>query len=483
MVQVERRQHGRTRTWAGVSLLAMLAACALNPATGQRQLALISEAQEVQLGRESAQQVEQTIGLVDDKDLQAYVASIGGRLAAASERPGLPWRFNVVDDPTPNAFALPGGPIFVTRGMMSLMESEAQLASVLGHEIGHVTARHSVTMISRQQLAQLGLGIGGVLVPQLQPLGQALGMGLDLLFLKYGRDAERQADELGFRYANREDYNLEAMADVFASLQRMGELEERSALPSWLSTHPEPAERIEHVRAMLAEQTAAAQGRVGRPEYLKRLDGLVYGQNPRHGFFKEGVFYHPELRFQFAIPPRWQAQNLARAVVAGDPQGPAALQLTLADNVTPEEAARRLAAQQSVRVASSTRQSINGIPAVVTVFDAQTEQAVIRAMAAHLAHGGHTFQLITYSTTQGFAAYQRTFETVIGSFAPVTDRSILEVQPNRVSIVRLDRAMTLDEFSREYPSGVPAGELAILNQVADRTSRLEGGTLAKRIVG
>jgi predicted Zn-dependent protease len=482
MFQAELRQE-RIPVSAAVALLTMLAACALNPATGQRQLALISEAQEIQLGRESAQQVEQTIGLVDDKDLQAYVAGVGGRLAAASERSKLPWRFTVVDDPTPNAFALPGGPIFVTRGMMCLMDTEAQLASVVGHEIGHVTARHSVSMISRQQLAQLGLGIGGVLVPQLQPVGQALGMGLDLLFLKYGRDAERQADELGFRYANREDYNLRGMADVFASLQRMGELQEQSALPSWLSTHPEPAERIEHVRALLREQPSAAQGRVGGPEYLKRLDGLVYGQNPRHGFFREGVFYHPDLRFQFAIPPRWQAQNLARAVVAADPQGAAALQLTLADGIRPEDAAGRLASQQGVRVVGSTRQNINGIPAVVTVFDAQSEQAVIRAMAAHLAHGGHTFQLIAYSTIQGFAAYQRTFEAVIGSFAPVTDRNVLDVQPKRVTIVRLDRAMTLDEFSRTYPSAVPIRELAILNQVTDPTSRLEAGTLVKRIAG
>jgi predicted Zn-dependent protease len=234
---------------------------------------------------------------------------------------------------------------------------------------------------------------------------------------------------------------------------------------------------------MLAEQPAAAQGRVARPEYLKRLDGLVYGQNPRHGFFKEGVFYHPDLRFQFAIPAQWRAQNLARAVVAADPQGAAALQLTLADGVAPEDAARRLAAQPGVRVVGSTRQSINGIPAVVTVFDAQTEQTVIRAMAAHLAHGGHTFQLIAYSTTQGFAAYQRTFEAVIGSFAPVTDRNVLEVQPKRVAIVRVDRAMTLDEFGRAYPSAVPIPELAILNQVAGATSRLEAGTLAKRITG
>jgi predicted Zn-dependent protease len=482
MVQID-RSPSRMQRWAGALLPVVLGACALNPATGQRQLALISEAQEIEMGRQAAQEAAQAMGLVDDSSLQAYVAGVGKRLAAAAERPALPWSFTVVDDPTPNAFALPGGPVFLTRGMMSLMASEAQLASVLGHEIGHITARHSVTMISRQQLAQLGLGLGGVLVPELQPFGQALGTGLSLLFLKYGRDAERQADELGFRYASREEYNLQAMADVFAALQRMGELEQRGALPSWLSTHPEPAERIEHVRAMLAGQPGAARGRVGDAEYLTRIDGLVYGQNPRHGFFREGVFYHPELRFQFTIPPQWQAQNLARAVVAVDPQGAAALQLTLADGVAPEEAARLLAAQPGIRVVSSSRERVNGIAAVITVFDAQTDQAVIRGMAAHLTHGGHTFQLVTYSTIERFAAYQRTFEQVIGSFAPVTDRKVLDVQPKRIAIVRLDRPMTLDEFNRTYASAVSIGELAILNQVADPASRLEAGRFVKRIVG
>src|SRR5690606_12770631 len=120
--------------------------------------------------------------------------------------PDLPWSFDVVDDPTPNAFALPGGPIFVTRGILTLMDSEAELASVLGHEIGHITARHSVAQLSRAQLAQLGLGLGTIFVPEIEPYSDLAGTGLNLLMLKYGRDAERQADELGFRYARSEGY-------------------------------------------------------------------------------------------------------------------------------------------------------------------------------------------------------------------------------------------------------------------------------------
>jgi predicted Zn-dependent protease len=466
-----------------LAIVLAAAACALNPATGERQLALVSEAQEIELGRQAAQQVEQAIGLVDDRALQDYVRRIGGELAAASERPSLPWRFGVVDDPTPNAFALPGGPVYLTRGMMNLMDSEAELASVLGHEIGHITARHAVSMISRQQLTQLGLGLGGIFYPAIQPFGQVLGAGLELLFLKYGRDAERQADTLGFRYAGRENYDLDEMVDVFASLERIGELEQRSPLPSWLSTHPEPGARIEHVRAMLDETPAQTQGLIGRDRYLTRIDALVYGQNPRHGFFRDGVFYHPDLRFQFRVPEGWQAQNMAQAVVASDPRGAAALQLTLVGNLEPEEATRRFLAQPGIQGLDSARETVNGLPARVTVFDARTQGGIIRGMLAHVGSRGRTYQLAAYSTPGDFGAYQRQFERVISSFGPVTDRDVLAIQPNRMDVLRLSRTMSLEEFSRAHRSAVPTRELAILNQVGGADSPLRAGTLVKRVVG
>jgi predicted Zn-dependent protease len=166
--------------------------CALNPATGRRQLSLISEQQEIQMGREAAAEIQTALGLVDDTSLQSYVQRIGRQEAAISERPNLPWQFHVVDDPTPNAFALPGGFIYVTRGMMALMTSEAELAGVLGHEIGHVTARDTVNQLSKQQVAQLGFGLGSIFVPEMQQFGSLAGAGLNLLFLKYGRDDERE---------------------------------------------------------------------------------------------------------------------------------------------------------------------------------------------------------------------------------------------------------------------------------------------------
>ena len=202
------------------------------------------------MGQQASQEVAQQLGLVDNEALQQYVQRVGARLAAESERPNLPWTFRVVDDPTPNAFALPGGFIFMTRGMMDLMDSEAELAAVLGHEIGHVTARHSVTQISRGQLAQLGLGVGSILFPSAaQAVGGLAQTGMQLLFLSYGRDAERQADELGFRYALREGFEVREMDDVFATLLRIGQASGRSEIPSWLASHPAEPERIAAAQA------------------------------------------------------------------------------------------------------------------------------------------------------------------------------------------------------------------------------------------
>ncbi len=478
-------KHRTQPRWARVApalvLAAALAACATNPVTGERQLALISEAQEIEIGKAAAAEAAQSIGLVDDKALQEYVAGVGLALARTSERPQLPWSFAVVDDPTPNAFALPGGFIFVTRGMLNLMNSEAELASVLGHEIGHVTARHSVTAISQQQLAQIGLGIGGILVPEIQPFGQALGAGLQLLFLKHGRDAERQADQLGFRYALGRQYDVSEMADVFRALERSAG-EQRSALPAWLTTHPSPGARVEQVQQWIAELPPSGRGsRVEQAAFLNRIDGLVYGSNPRQGFFREGVFYHPELRFRFSMPAEWTGQNLTQAVQGISPNRDAVVQLTLGPG-DPASAARQFFAQQGVRAVQSSRQSINGLPAVITAFEVATQEGALQGIVAHIAHGDATYQLLGYSSAARYGAYGNVFEGVIGSFGPVTDPAILNVQPQRIDIVTLPQSMTLGEFARRYASGVPIADLALINQVAGPESTLPAGTLVKRVV-
>ena len=468
-----------TRVLALMVLLTTVA-CATNPVTGKRQLALISEAQELEIGKSAAAEVRATIGLVDDPELQAYIQRVGVELARSSQRPALPWSFAVVDDPTPNAFALPGGYIFITRGLMSLMNSEAEMASVLGHEIGHVTARHSVTQISRQQLAQLGLGLGGIFFPQTQPLSDALGAGLSLLFLKHGRDAERQADRLGFEYTLGEGYAVREMIDVFSALESAGD-ESRSALPTWLTTHPSPGERIETVNKWLTEIPAGAAGtRVAREPFLRQIDGLVFGENPRHGFFRQGVFYHPELRFRFNIPVEWDTQNLTDAVMAVSPNRDAALQLTLAGDVSATRAAQTFFAQPGTRVLTSTQQPINGSPAVITVFDAAAGQDIVRGMVAHISFAGRTYRLLGYTPQARFNAYARQLEAVISSFGPVTDPAVLQVQPNRIDVVEVQTRMTLEAFANQYRSAVPVAEIARINQL-EASATLEPGMLVKRV--
>jgi predicted Zn-dependent protease len=464
-------------------LAVAVAGCATNPVTGESELSLISESQEIQMVQQAAQDVAQSIGLVNDEGLQQYVHRIGTELARASERPQLPWTFRVVDDPTPNAFALPGGYIFVTRGMMNLMSSEAELASVLGHEIGHVTAKHSVSQLSRQQIAQLGLGIGMILSDELARYGQLAGAGLQLLFLKYGRDAERQADDLGFKYALNEGYDVREMDDVFQSLQRVSQKEGGSPLPSWLATHPYPEERIQATQARIAALDRPLTGlQTKEAAYLQQIDGLIYGQNPRNGFFSGTSFLHPDLRFKVDFPSGWRAQNTPQAVIAMSPQQDAVIQLTLAGRGSPTEAARQFLAQEGVQAGQTSQETINGLPAVASYFQAQTQQGVVRGLAVFLSHGGRTYQVLAFTPAQVYDQYDRTFRQTLGSFSQLTDPRALNVQPNTVDIVRLDQSTTLAAFSSRYNSAVPIEELALINQVEGGNATLPAGSMVKRIV-
>jgi predicted Zn-dependent protease len=458
-------------------------ACAVNPATGQRQLALVSEQQEVQLGQQAAEETRAALGLVQNDALQTYVREVGSRLAAGSERPNLPWSFQVVNDPTPNAFALPGGFIFVTRGMLNHMDSEAELASVLGHEIAHVTARHSVEQISRAQLAQLGFGVGMILFPDIQSFGGLLSSGLQLLFLKFGRDAERQADELGFRYALEQQYDVREMADVFTTLQQISAREGGSPLPAWASTHPDPGERVETVRKRVAALDIPLEGlKVGREPFLTQIDGLVWGEDPRQGFFQGNRFLHPDMRFEMTFPQGWRTQNLPQAVIAASPEQDAVIQLTLASG-TPREALQRFAAQSGVQVSQPTDETVNGLPAAAVRFAAQSEQGQLEGTAVLIAYNDRTYQIIGYTPAGRLAQRNEDIVRTARSFAPLTDERILAIEPRRLDVVPLPRQMSLAQFAESYPSAVDLDTLVLLNQVESAETPLPAGRLVKRVVG
>jgi predicted Zn-dependent protease len=468
---------------AVIAMVLSVASCAVNPVTGDRQLALVSESQEIQIGREVATAAEQQFGLVEDAALQAYVHRLGTRLAQASERPELPWTFKVVDDPTPNAFAAPGGFIFITRGLLALLRNEAELVAILGHEIGHVTARHSVAMMSRAQLAQLGLGIGAMISPTVAEFGDLAAGGLQLLFLSYGRDAERQADDLGYRYALEQGYDVREMVNVFAALQQSAQLAGQSPVPSWLASHPYPEDRIKRIENRLATLPAASPlRRIGEDDYLARIDGLAYGVNPRDGYFEANRFLHPELAFRIDFPQGWRMQNLTQAVVAGSPQEDALIQLMLVRG-SPKEAADAFFSQQGLTAGRVISKQINGLPAVVGAFEAQTAQANLGGVAAFVALDGRTYRILGYTPASKRTAYENTFLASMDSFARLTNAKALARQPQRLAIVRVSRVMTVAEFNKAHPSAIPIEELALINQLAGPQSVMPVNFKAKRVVG
>ncbi len=462
----------------------VLVGCATNPVTGRRELSLISESQEITMGQQAAQEVRQSMGLVPDSALQGYIRSIAQKMAKASERPQLPWSFDVVDDPAVNAFALPGGSIFLTRGILGYMQNEAELATVLGHEIGHVTAKHSVRQLSKAQLAQLGLGIGSIVSDEFAALSGIVGGGIGLLMLKHGRDDEIQADDLGFRYSLNDGYDVRAMRSMFEMLQRVsGGAAATGKLPQWLSTHPDPENRIARTEQRLAAVTTDLdKAKLNRDPFLRHLDGIVYGENPRHGYFEAARFNHPDLAFRVDFPAGWKTQNQPTAVVGVSPPQDAMIALSIPGSEPPDVALTKFLGQQGVQGASRSSGPINGFPAASADFQATTADGKqVGGRISFLAYGGNTYQMIGYTLASNLASYRGAFLQAIQTFNRLTDQAALAKQPMRIRLVRLSRDQTVDEFYRQNPSVVPVAAIALLNGVNAPTEILKSGTWAKRV--
>jgi predicted Zn-dependent protease len=475
-------KSGRVSGGALAPLLCLILSCTTNPATGASEFSLVSESQEIAMGREAAAQVPLATPFYPDSAVQGYVARLGAKLAASGERPNLPWEFHVVDDPGVNAFALPGGFIFVTRGLMTDLNSEAELASVVGHEIGHVTARHSARQITREQLAQVGLVAGSIASRTFSQYAAEAQQGLQLLFLKYSRGDESQADMLGFRYALRTGYDVRAMREVFITLDGVTRAAGGSRVPEWQSTHPAPANRIEATDARLAQTKVNFDSLyVGRDRYLGIIDGMVYGENPRDGYFAGPVFYHPDLKFQFTFPDGWQTANQASGVAAVSSAQDAMVEVSLAQG-SPDSVARAVFSGEGVSSSGVTREQIGGQPAVSGEFQKQGQQAVIRGRATFLSYGGRTYALVGYTSADRWGQYQNTIRSALASFRSVSDPNVLNVQPKRLKLEKLARAMTLAEWQKSAPSTVSLAELSLINRV-DSTETLAAGRIVKRVVG
>ncbi|MEJ2085486.1 MAG: M48 family metalloprotease [Acidobacteriota bacterium] len=457
--------------------------CATNPATGKSQIMLISEQQEIELGQREDENTVAQFGLYDSPQLQDYVEEIGLALAGASERPNLPWSFKVLDDPVVNAMALPGGYVYLTRGILTHLNSEAELATVLGHEIGHVTARHSANQMSKAQLAGLGLGIGMMVDPGVAGLSEIAQMGTQVLFLKFSRDDERQADELGLRYLIKDSYDPRESPQVFDMLRRVSAQSQQGGVPGWMSTHPDPENRSTRMRQLISSDGSNfADSRVARRRYLHNIDGLVFGENPREGFFEESRFVHPDLAFQLDFPDGWGTRNTKEMVAAVGPNQDVVVYLILVPERRLEDAAKSFSRQQGVSVDSYQRGEFNGLSAVWAGFSATVGQSPVSGRVAFVELDGKIFRLLGYTRQDLWSRYGGTIDRSVQSFARLQDRTYLSIQPRRIEIVELDAAMTLAEFDQRYPSSVSLDQIMLINNATAKT-RFERGELVKRVMG
>lgn len=466
-----------------VPLLAPAIGCAKNPVTGQRQFVLFTEGQEIAMGEAADRDIVASMGLYENEELAALLSDMGARMAAESERPELPWTFRVLDDPTVNAFALPGGYIYMTRGILAHLSSEAAVAGIVGHEIGHVTARHGITRVSRAQIAQLGLGAAMILAPDLRPFGDAVGAGVQLLFLSNSRSDERQADELGIQYMRTQEYDPRELASVFDMLARASGARDGDRIPGFLSTHPDPLARRDRVLQIVeASGEDLSNARIERESYLGLLEGMVFGENPREGFFRENVFFHPDMAFRLDFPAGWQRANARTQVQGVSREQDAAVILTIAEQATAAEARSEFLAGSEAEVLGRSDATVGGLPAASAEFRVRSDGRTFQGEVVFIRHGDLTFRVLGYAPEGAWAARRGAVVASLRSFQPVTDRTILDIQPSRIELVTVPRGMTFQEFLTEFPSTVPEETIGTINQL-DPGDRVERGTVLKRVVG
>ena len=466
--------------------------CARNPVTGKRQVVLMSEAQEISMGKEADPQIIAQFGLYEDNSLQAFIVEKGRQMAAISHRPNLEYQFRIVDSEVLNAFAVPGGYVYFTRGIMAHFNNEAEFAGVLGHEIGHITARHTVEQQTRATFGQLGLIVGMIVSPTIAQFGQQASQGLGLLFLKFGRDAERESDRLGVEYSTKIGYDAKQMAGFFNTLKRKGEESGSNEIPGFLSTHPDPGERNTTVAKLAAEyqqQQNLTNPQVNRNEYLRRIEGLIYGEDPKGGYRENNVFYHPVLRFQFNTPNGWAYQNTPQRVQLAPSDGRALFFMTLAQGNSLQAAASQTLQQYKLQPIQSREITVNGLRAIEVVADQQQQQqhqqqqqqASVRTLSYFIQHGSNIYHLIGVSSVADFNNYSPAFTNIMQSFRELTDAAKINKKPERVRLKNVTQATTLQQFFRN--NNVPdkrMEEFAILNGMQLNT-QVSAGTLIKII--
>ncbi|MGH7927291.1 MAG: M48 family metalloprotease [Candidatus Binatia bacterium] len=461
------------------------------PATGEKQYLGFTWEQEAKIGKEVSKQVAALFGLYRDPEVERYVTEVGNRVLATSHlrRPGTaeqfrntPVTFGVLDSPIINAMALPGGYIYVTRGMLAHLENEDQLATVVAHEIGHVAARHAARQAWQQKLGQ-GLLLGGAILGQglglpAQDLLNLGGMAAQLIFLRYSREDELEADKLGVEYSSAARYDPREVIPFFQTLERIQE-KEGQGMPSFLATHPNPGDRIQRIRELTGGKARERQTTHTDSRYLKAIEGVVLGEDPRQGFVEGNVFYHPELRFQFPVPRGFKVVNQPSQVLMVEGKNQAVLGFTSTGEKSAEGAAAKFFNQQGLRVIDRGRTRSNGFPAHVGVAEGQMENGqVVRVMAYFVEYRGAVYHFVGYTSPQAFGTFRSVFLQTMQGFNEVRDSRVLNREPVRLELHPVSRSGQFrDLIPRSLPEPFTLEEVAILNQVEANQQIGQGMTL------
>lgn len=468
--------------------LTVAAGCAINPATGKPQLVLESEASEAELGRKAADQVSLEIGLVDNAELAAYVDAIGQRLVRVSVHPHQRFEFRVVDMQEPNAFALPGGYVYVSRGLLAIANSEDELANVIGHEIGHVLARHAAQRETRALpgnlltgLTALAAGIvgGSEAAALVGSIGQTATSGL---LAAYSRDQEREADKLGQELAQRAGYNPAGMAEFLATLERATAAEAKgSKRPSFFDSHPSTPERVSTTEAFARELGVSAGTPIATTPaaFLQKLDGLILGVDARQGVFEDATFLHPDLAFHIRFPDGWKTSNGKAAVGAIAPTQDAMVVLEFqARGMDPRAAAESFVVAQRIIASQSEALVISGLAAFRVLGVAQTQRGGLPLSLTFVAYRDVIYRVTGIASGSVFQERAPEFEKTAGSFGALSPVERARILQTRLRVASARAGETIEQLSARVRNVWSPEELAIANAIESGTP-LEAGRLLK----
>ncbi len=471
---VRRRPH----RWHQLGLVALLAAsCVKNPVTGARELSLLSPEQEKRIGQEAAAEVENFVGLTDDPALRSYIRQVGVSLVQHSPRQGVDYRFDVIDMAVPNAFALPDGHLYVSRGMLALTNAEAELAAILAHEIGHVAARHAAQRYSRAApvgiLAGLTSAVVGVVSARAANAVTDFGGGLNSVMLApYGREQEREADKVGQDIAFASGRDPGALS---SALRNVGRFEEHvlgaGGQTSWLDSHPRTSQRVadtdRYARSLaLARSPTVERNQV---EHVRRLDGLLLGKNARHGVFRGQRFVHPELGITVRFPPGWRTESTKPMAGALAPQDDAFFMMgVLGKGEDPLHAAGDFARDAELTYSQRpVARSIGALPGA----QARVVVENLDITLAFVALGDRILQLLAVTRPERLRAYAPVIENWFGSLDHASDHLLAGIREERLSVIAVEQDVPLVQLLARQASSAPPLLVAILNGMDSPTAR------------